>query len=296
VIATLIILTIGYIFYYKSCNKDFITYVNEIPRPQFSTNEFVANMKYDVEEITTTKVAPISGRSRVNSTNDYKSLSNTEQVLLIPKSSRTAVETRVREDGSTEILIEILEPSQKFEAKSYAPPDNTPKVKKIFIANNQATAFDEKENPIHSFSMDVNNMVRSLKEKIAEEQKNTDTNAKSTNKLNNTLIKFINNGAKVFAVGKGMYKIEQTIGKDKQKTITTIDATSGKTLHTAIFDKAGNIKLGTINIYANKNDKSVLSSSIQHAYFTTNSGVRLINQTISKYNKFEVSGNFCNCN
>ena len=282
--------------YYKSCNKDLIYNENVIPKPQFSNNEFVSTLKYDVEEITTTKIAPTSGRARVNSTNDYKTLSNTEQVLLMPKSSRTAVETRVREDGSTEILIEILEPTEKFEAKSYTLPDNTPKVKKIFIANNQATAFDEKENPIHNFTMDINSMTRSIKEKITEEQKNADTSAKSANGVNNTLKKFINNGAKVYALSKGMYKIEQTIGKDKQKTITTIDATSGRTLHTAMFDKTGNLKLGTINIFANKNNKTVLSSTIKHAFFTTNSGVRLVNQTISKYNKFEVSGNFCNCN
>jgi hypothetical protein len=237
------------------------------------------SIKYDAEVTMT--------QTPVNSA-DLSRLTPQDRVGLMPHTTRNAVDFCMKDNGSSEWVIEKMQPRQVFEAKSYTLPDPSPKTKTIRIANDKATLLDANGKVIKTTDFQVNALTSGLSNLM-----NLAKNGSGSGDFDKMLADARKDNAEIIDMGEGVFTIRKPIPNSTDVMSIMVDKNMGRVLSNAVGSKFGKPKYVVVYAYE-PGATPILKHVIQRKFSTSSSGVEMKSEKIIEFLKLEISGKFPN--
>jgi hypothetical protein len=216
------------------------------------------SIKYDAEVTMT--------QSPVNAA-DLNRLTPQDRVGLMPHTTRSAVDFCMKDNGSSEWVVEKMQPRQVFEAKSYTLPDPSPKAKTIRIANDKATFLDANGKVIKSTDFQVNALTTGLNNLM-----NLAKNGSNSGDFDNMLADARKDNAEIIDMGEGVFTIRKSIPNSADVMSIMVDKNMGRVLSNAVGNQFGKPKYVVVYAYE-PGSTPILKHVIQRKFETSASGV-----------------------
>lgn len=236
-------------------------------------------VKYDAEVITTEEPVNAADMSR---------LTPEAKVGLMPHSRRNAVEFCMKENGSSEWLIEELKPRQVFEARSYTSPDPSPKAKTIKVVNDQATFIDAGGHTIKTESFKINEMTKSLNSML-----HLAKNSSSTANISKMLEDARNANAEILDMGEGLFRITKSLPNSTDMVSILLDKNLERVISSATLDGLGKPIFFSTYTYE-KGDAPILKTVVQRSFKTNPQGIEMKAEKMIEFIKLDIVGNIPN--
>jgi hypothetical protein len=215
---------------------------------------------------------------------DLNQLTPQDKVGLLPHTTRSAVEFCMKGNGTSEWVIEKMQPRQVFEAKSYTLPDPSPKTKTIRIANEQATFMDASGKVIRTTDFKVNELTATLNNLISlAKNGNTDSD------FNKMLDDARKDNAEVVDMGEGLFRITKPMPTTSDRMSVMIDKNLGRVISNAVLNGIGKPKYMVTYAYEKANIP-ILKTVVQRKFSTSPSGVEMKSEKVIEFLKLDIVG------
>jgi hypothetical protein len=215
---------------------------------------------------------------------DMSRLTPQDQVGLMPHTTRSAVEFCMKGNGTSEWVIEKMQPRQVFEAKSYTLPDPSVKTKTIRIVNDQATYMDAGGNVIRTAEFKVSELTAGLNNMMNLAKKgSTDTD------FDKMLADARAANAEIVDMGEGVFTITKQLPNTSDRIAVMVDKTIGRVLSNAVLNDLGNVKYVVAFTYE-KTEQPILKTVIQRSFTTSPDGIAMKSEKVIEFIKLEFSG------
>jgi hypothetical protein len=237
------------------------------------------SVKYDAEVTSTQQ--PVN-------TADMSRLTPQDKVGLLPHATRSVVDLCMKNNGSSEWVIEKMEPRQVFQAKSYTLPDPSPKTKTIRIVNDQATFLDASGNVIKTTAFQVNALTTGMYNLMALAKKgNTESD------FNVMLEEAQKDNAEIIDMGEGIYRITKSMPTTSDRMSVMVDKTLGRVISNAVLTALGKPKY-VVSFSYEKGNKPILKTVVQQRFNTSPSGIAMKSEKVIEFLKLDISGEIPN--
>lgn len=233
------------------------------------------SIKYDAEVTMTQQ--PVNA-------SDLNQLTPQDKVGLLPHTTRSAVEFCMKGNGTSEWVIEKMQPRHVFEAKSYTLPDPSPKTKTIRIINEQATFMDASGKVIKTTDFKVNELSSALNNLM-----NLAKNGSTDSDFNKMLDDARKDNAEIVDMGEDIYRITKPIPTTSDMMSVIIDKNLGRVVSNAVLNGIGKPKYMVTYAYE-KASTPILKTVVQRKFSTSPSGVEMKSEKVIEFLKLDIAG------
>jgi hypothetical protein len=235
------------------------------------------SIKYDAEVMMT--------QTPVNAA-DLNGLTPQDRVGLMPHTTRSAVDFCMKDNGSSEWVVEKMQPRQVFEAKSHTLPDPSPKTKTIRIANDKATFLDANGKVIKTTDFQVNTLTVGLNNLM-----NLAKNGSGSGNFDKMLADARKDNAEIIDMGEGVFTIRKTLPNSSDVMSIMVDKNMSRVLSNAVSNQFGKPKYVVVYAYE-AGATPILKHVIQRSFSKSPSGVEMKSEKTIEFLKLEISGKF----
>ena len=237
------------------------------------------SIKYDAE--VTMMQQPVNAA-------DLNRLTPQDRVGLLPHTTRSAVDFCMKDNGTSEWVVEKMQPRQVFEAKSHTLPDPSPKAKTIRIANDKATFVDASGKVIKTTDFQVNALTTGLNNLMTIAK-----NGNTSQDFDKMLVDARKANAEIVDNGEGIFTIRKPMPNTSDVMSITMDKNMGRVLSNAVTNGFGKPKYMVIYTYE-RGEMPILKRVMQRKYSKSPSGVEMTSEKSIEFLKLEISGQIPN--